>query len=197
MKRRKRSYVFKARGEKVAETRRRIAQATMELHEEVGPRGTTISAIAERAGVERLTVYRHFPDEDTLFAACSGRFVELNPPPEPSVWRSVRNPTERTRHLLGALYGYFTRTQAMLVKLERDAADIPALARVMKPFADYLAAAGDELAEIWQSDDVSVRAVARHCTRFGTWRSLETEGVSDAVKVRLATLWLERLSREP
>ena len=67
----KRRYELKERARRQAETRQRIVDAAVELHTSVGPARTTISAIAERAGVERHTVYAHFPDEPTLFRACS------------------------------------------------------------------------------------------------------------------------------
>ena len=94
----KRRYVLQARGDNVAETRARIVQAIMALHQEVGPRKTTVSAIASRAGVERLTVYRHFKGEAEMFAACSERYLELNPPPDPLAWAVEHDPMRRTRH---------------------------------------------------------------------------------------------------
>ena len=81
--------MLKARAERQANTRARIVEAIMHLHQDVGPRHTTVSAIARRAGVERLTVYRHFNDESEMFAACSHRYLELNPPPQPADWRNL------------------------------------------------------------------------------------------------------------
>src|SRR5690348_4914006 len=112
-----RSYVLKARGEHVAETKARIVEAIMRLHGEVGPRNTTISAIADRAGVERLTVYRHFKDEAAMFAACSHRYLELNPPPDLSAWGDETDPARRTRRGLTALYAFFSRTAPMFEKI--------------------------------------------------------------------------------
>src|SRR5215475_5402705 len=107
MKKATRRYVLKARRERMAETRAGIVEAIMQLHEEVGPRNTTVSAIAARAGVERLTVYRHFRDEAAMFAACSHRYLELNPPPDPSAWAAESDPERRTRRALAALYSFF------------------------------------------------------------------------------------------
>lgn len=169
----------------------------MELHQEIGPLRTSISAIAERAGVERLTVYRHFPDDDALFAGCSGVHAELHPLPEPAVWRGTAEPAERTRLGLGALYGYYARTRSMQSNLERDVDHVAALARILKPFSDYLAHLAEDLASAWHSGDPMTLAVARHATRFATWHSLDREGVSDAAKVTLVTRWLGSVSREP
>src|SRR3954454_8539339 len=100
-----RRYQQRKRAESQAQTRRRIAEAALELHGTVGPARTTISAIAERAGVRRATVYRHFPDERTLFEACSGLFAAANPPPDPARWASIADPEERLRGGACAPYG--------------------------------------------------------------------------------------------
>src|SRR6476620_7794449 len=68
-----RRYELKRRAERQDETRQRIVDATIELHQTIGAAQTTVSEIAKRAGVGRVTVYRHFPDEETLFNACSGQ----------------------------------------------------------------------------------------------------------------------------
>ena len=111
MKKGKRSYVLRERAKRLAETRARIVEAAMALHEELGPRNTTISAIAERAGVQRLTVYRHFPDERRLLVACSSHWLDLHPPPDPADWQGITGPGARTRIAIARLYGYFRRTE--------------------------------------------------------------------------------------
>src|SRR6476646_9149441 len=93
----KRPYTMRRRAELEEETRRRITESAVELHEELGPAQTSISAIADRAGVRRSTVYRHFPDEDALFAACSAHWRAANPPPDPSLWSAIADVDERTR----------------------------------------------------------------------------------------------------
>src|ERR1051326_6037138 len=100
----KRTYRMRRRAELEELTRRRITETTVALHEEVGPARTSISAIAERAGVRRSTVYRHFPDEEALFAACSSHWRAANPPPDPSAWAAIEDPAERTRTALAELY---------------------------------------------------------------------------------------------
>ena len=102
-----RRYRLGERARQQEETRRRIVEATAELHAEVGPAATTISAIAERAGVQRLTVYRHFPEERQLFEACSALSEERHPSPDPAHWTDVADPRERTEAALGALYAYY------------------------------------------------------------------------------------------
>ena len=101
-----RRYELKRGAEQQEATRRSIVEATMGLHESVGPARTTVSAVAERAGVQRLTVYRHFPDERALLAACSGHWVATNPAPDPGPWRKIRDPQERLRRALGEIYAF-------------------------------------------------------------------------------------------
>src|SRR3954462_4827896 len=120
-----RKYELKRRAGRQAETHRRIVEATVALHEEVGPAHTSISAIAERAGVERLTVYRHFPDDASLFAACSHRFTEGHPPPDPETWAEIADPVARLRAALGAFYAFYRDGEGMLTNIERDAPQLP------------------------------------------------------------------------
>src|SRR3954462_3709504 len=108
----KRPYRMKRRAELEEQTRRRITESAVALHEELGPAQTSISAIAERAGVRRSTVYRHFPDEDTLFAACSSHWRAANPPPDRQAWSSIQNPAERTREALAKMYAFYGSTEA-------------------------------------------------------------------------------------
>jgi AcrR family transcriptional regulator len=117
----KRKYELKERARAKEETRMRIVEAAVELHATVGPARTTVSAIAERAGVQRHTFYRHFPDELALMTACSGRYAELVPPPDPEPWADLRDPEERLRHGLRELYAYYEQAEPMLANVVRDA----------------------------------------------------------------------------
>src|SRR6267378_1925698 len=108
-----RKYELKQRAESLSETRARIVSATVELHDSVGPAQTTISAIAQRAGVQRLTVYRHFPDERSLFEACSAHWAAQNPAPDPSTWVAVDDPEERLRIALTEIYAFYRSTEGM------------------------------------------------------------------------------------
>ena len=91
----KRKYELKKRADGVADTHRRITEAAIELHGTVGPSRTSLSAVAKRAGVERRTLYRHFPTEADLFAACSDHYFTANPWPDLSHWRAIRDPHDR------------------------------------------------------------------------------------------------------
>src|SRR3954468_23183799 len=128
---RKRKYELKARAERQAETRRRIVEATVQLHQEVGPAKTTISEVAERAGVQRLTVYNHFPDERSLLGACSAHWIEHNPPPDPTAWAAIDDPDERMRTALSELYGFYEATEDMTGNVQRDAEVMPALREIL------------------------------------------------------------------
>src|SRR3954452_11246413 len=105
----KRTYQQRKRAADVAATRQRITEAAMELHGSVGPARTTVSAVADRAGVQRHTVYRHFPTEDDLFTACSVHWAAMNPWPDPEPWRSIDDPGTRLRTALDAIYRWYER----------------------------------------------------------------------------------------
>src|SRR5688572_3264532 len=116
-----RKYEQRLRAERREETRQRIVEAAVALHEAVGGAGATISAIAERAGVERATVYRHFPDERSLFTACTRHYNAANPPPDPSPWHEIPAPETRLRVALAEIYAYYRRTERMAERAAEDA----------------------------------------------------------------------------
>jgi len=186
---RRRTYTQRRRAEQQSETRRRIVQAVYDLHGEIGPVRTTISAIAERAGVERLTVYRHFADEGEIFAACNAHFLAETPPPHPAAWAGVTEPAARLRAVLLTFYGYYRRTGDRLGLALRDAEGLPALAAVLEPWGRFVESVRDDLQEAWApSDDARPRLTAAigHALRFETWRSLaQVEGLDDAAAADL------------
>ncbi|WP_296814799.1 TetR/AcrR family transcriptional regulator [Brevundimonas sp.] len=188
----KRPYRLRERARAQEETRRRIVEAAMQLHESIGPRATTVSAIAERSGVQRLTVYRHFPDEAAIFQACSSHWSTLNPPPEPGDWADIADPAARFSAAATALYGYFSRAARMLSSLFADLPHVPALMVPMSGFFDYLDGVSADL--IGAFDGVApsghVAPTIRHALRFPTWSDLDAQGLDDAGKVALVSRWL-------
>ena len=124
-----RKYQQKRRAEQQGETRQRIVEAMVALHREVGPARTTVSAIAERAGVERLTVYRHFPDETAMFEACTAHYATEVPGPRSAAWAGIEDPAERLRAALLAFYDYYGRAEEMLVHAVRDVPQAPRAGR--------------------------------------------------------------------
>jgi AcrR family transcriptional regulator len=179
-----RKYTKRRRAEQESETRRRIVEAVYALHGEIGPARTTIKAIAERAGVERLTVYRHFADEGEIFAACGAHLEAKTPPPDPAVWADITEPRARLRAALLAFYDYYRRGEPHFTKARRDAAELPALAAVLAPFDRFLEVVREDLLARWPvSDDVRARLAAAigHALRLEAWRSLaHGEGLADA-----------------
>jgi AcrR family transcriptional regulator len=117
---------MRARQDSVEQTRLQITEATMRLHESIGPAATTVSAIADEAGVTRLTVYRHFPDDSALIVACSGRWRELHPRPDPAAWASISDPVERLRTALAQTYVWARTAAPMMTKIYRDLDAMPA-----------------------------------------------------------------------
>src|SRR5262245_31594220 len=158
----RRRYRKRRRAEQEDETRRRITEATVALHGTVGPARTTVSAIAERAGVQRATVYRHFPDEGALIGACSAHWREANPRPDISGWSTIEDPDARLRSGLAELYGWYDRTEYMLEKITRDAPVMEPLRRQLAGVAVWYAAAADVLAEGRTGDEAVARAAIAH-----------------------------------
>jgi AcrR family transcriptional regulator len=179
MAEKKRKYEMKKRAERQRETRRRIVEATVELHRTRGPANTTISEIAQRAGVNRLTVYNHFPDISDLLRACSRSWTERHPAPDPAPWAGIRDPQERLRTALRELYGFYSRTEPMRANVLRDAETMPALATLLEgSVVPYLETVRDLLAEGWEvSGDGRRRLLAtlKLAIDFHTWRTLERE----------------------
>jgi len=182
----KRAYEQRERARRTAETRQRIVEATVALHEEVGPARTTVAEIARRAGVQRLTVYTHFPEDRDLFAACSRHFMAGHPPPDPTPWTEIADPSERLRRALRDLHTWFESGEAMFANVERDRTVLPALAEVRdRGRAPFDAAVRDILAA-GLGRSKRLRATIGLATSFGAWRQLvRTEGLSprDAVEV--------------
>jgi len=180
----KRPYRMKRRAELEEATRHRITESAMELHGTLGPSRTSISAVAERAGVRRSTVYRHFPDEAALFAACSAHWAAANPTPDLDHWAAIEDPDERLRRSLEELYAYYRRTQGMLDNLVRDESTVPTVKRQFRGFHDYLTAARDTLMAGRRARGRARRrtqAAIGHTVAFTTWRSLAREqGLDDA-----------------
>jgi AcrR family transcriptional regulator len=172
-----RRYELKRRAELQEETRRRIVEAAVDLHRTKGPARTSLSEVARRAGVQRNTLYRHFSDERELFMACSGLYMELNPPPDPIGWLALAEPADRLRRGLTELYAFYERTEDMLASILRDS-EIDPLTREM-----FELRAGGTMMEIRRvlgEPLQSRRAVAALdvAIDFHAWQSLAASGLS-------------------
>jgi AcrR family transcriptional regulator len=183
----KRTYRKSRRADLEGATRQRITESAVTLHEELGPARTTVSAVAERAGVRRSTVYRHFPDDEALFAACSSHFQAANPPPDLGAWAGIEDPAERTATALRELYAFYGRTERMYASLLRDEPLVPIVHRRLGDFYGYLRAMEDSLMagrRLRGRAARRTRAALGHALSFTTWRSLTREqgvGGGDAV----------------
>lgn len=189
-----RPYRMRLRAEYVDATRQRIVEATVRLHTTVGPANASIAAIADEAGVTRLTVYRHFADAEELFSACMAHHAALYPRPHPAGWATNPDLGERARLAIGGLYGWYADHGADLVPIVRDLALWPASAvernqRRQEAFVDTIV--GDA------SGNDRLRAVAGHVAALSTWRSLTVEqGLSTDEAVELAVGWLIAAGKE-
>ena len=181
-----RRYQLKERARRQEETRQRITEATVELHEEVGPSGTAISEIARRAGVQRLTVYKHFPDEPSLLAACNSHWGSLHPPPDPDPWSEIDDPYKRARTALRELYSFYGENERMLSHVVRDAQAMPAVRKELEGgFGRYLAQVAELLAERWKLRGKRRERLAAQLDlvlRFEGWRELSRRTGGDPRK---------------
>jgi len=186
----RRKYELKKRAERLEETRRRITEATIELHRTVGPAATRISEVARRAGVQRVTVYSHFPDEASLFAACSAHWRSLHPAPDPAAWATVADPHERVSIALRALYAWYRETEPMTANVLRDMESLPALRHVIdEGFGRYLGAVRSSLLESFRARGRRrdrVAAAVDAATSFHLWRALAPLGEGEAARIASA-----------
>lgn len=190
-----RTYRKRRRAEQEQLTRLRIIEAAVKLHGSVGPASTTISGIAAEAGVQRATVYRHFPDEASLFAACSAHYWSAHPPPDLGAWSAIADHAERLRVGLGELYGFFEETEAMLEKTSRDAPFVESMAEPAAAFLGYLeAAAATMVAGRPERGNARrrINAAAGHAASFRTWQSLiRDQGLEPAEAVAVMAALVE------
>ena len=198
MRRELRKYEQRRRAEHVAQTRLRITEAAIELHGAVGPARTTLSAVAQRAGVERRTLYRHFAGEADLFDACSTHYFAANPWPELARWRAIRDPRERLRTALDELYAYYELTEPMFSSVLRDAEFVEFARDAIAPLQAYLDDAVEVLLVGWKTRGRRrelLRQAVRHALAFSTWRSLSSGGVVRADAVKLVAALVEAAGR--
>jgi AcrR family transcriptional regulator len=190
----KRKYELKKRADDLAETHLRITEAAIELHGSVGPSRTTMSAVARRAGVERRTLYRHFPSEAELFAACSTHYFATNPWPDLGSWRAIADPQQRLGRALDELYAYYERTEPMFGNVLRDAEIVDFARNAAAPLQAYLEEAAETLLAGRPARGRSRQLLGgalRHAVAFPTWRSLTANGIGRSDAVKLATALVE------
>jgi AcrR family transcriptional regulator len=188
-----RTYTLKRRAEQQAETRLRIVEAAVDLHGSVGPAQTTFSMVADRAGVQRHTLYAHFPDERSLLMACSGLAMERSPPPAAALWRSIADRRERLRTGLSEIYGWYERNAELTACVMRDAEVHPLVKEINAlRFGPTMAAYHDVLGE---NLDAKQRAMLNLALSFHTWRSLVREsGLKQTAAVTAMVHAIERAS---
>jgi AcrR family transcriptional regulator len=191
-----RRYRKRVRAEQEQQTRQAITEAAVKLHGTVGPARTTVSAIAEAAGVQRATVYRHFPDEQSLFQACSGHYMAMHPPPDPSRWVGIADPAERLREALTDVYRWWDETEEMMSRVIRDAPLVESMGaqtRARVAFFDQIAGTLMRGRGLRGKRRARVEAAIRHALALSTWQSLVREqGLTNEEAVELMTGMAER-----
>jgi AcrR family transcriptional regulator len=191
-----RTYRLGRRVDAMTETRQRITEATVQLHGTVGPARTTISSIAELAGVQRQTVYRHFPAEEELFAACSAHYWERHPWPDPASWRSGDSVRARITEALARFYAFYADVEPMLTNVLRDAPVVPYIEKVgLASYAEFLDGIARDLVATCappRDNRKAVAAAVRHALAFSTWQSLVRENrLSRRAAVELMSAMIE------
>ena len=169
-----RTYTLKKRAEQQAETRRRIVEAAVDLHSTIGPAATTFSMVAEKAGVQRHTLYAHFPDELSLSMACSGHVYANDPLPDAEAWRSIADRGERLTTGLRAIYDWYERHASLMACVIRDMEHHTTTRQVMTLRVAPVVAGWHEV--LGAKLTARQRAMLHLALSFHTWRSL----VSDA-----------------
>lgn len=170
-----RAYTQRKRADAQAETRRRIVEAAIALHQDKGIAATSMRDIAEKAGVGTVTVYRHFGSEDEVVAACSGLYMDRNPLPDPEAWRGINDPEARLRRALAETYAYHRRTAPMFDSVLDEVRGGP----VGEAYAAHWRQAASVLRDAWPSpmrEDPALGAALSLMLRFETWRALTVEG---------------------
>jgi len=182
----KRRYELRARAEAQQATRTRIAAAAAQLHEEVGVAKTTVADIARRAGVQRLTVYNHFPDLQTLLPACSAHWLAEHPQPDLEPAFALEDPVQRLRTVLTSLYGWYRENAPMQRRVLGERATVPELDAWMAQTTDRaLAALAARLSADFERSDAP--ALVRLALDFWTWQRLDREGLDDGAAAALMT----------
>jgi AcrR family transcriptional regulator len=185
-----RKYELKARAKRQEETRQRIAEAALSLHTERGPVNTTLSAIADRAGVQRHTVYSHFPDEISIAMACSGLFAERNPVPDAQALRAISSPEERLRSGLAQLYAWYEAGEQLLTHVVRDVETDPVTREVfelrqVRPLRSVREALADGIVRGRGHARARTAAALDLALDFGAWQTLHGSGLGRDQAVEL------------
>lgn len=196
-----RKYTKRARARGEERTRASIVSATVALWTEVGPAATSIAAIARHAGVQRLTVYRHFEDDGTLVVRAWAAFLESTPRPDPAEWASIGSPSKRLRRALRNLYAYYDRAGTVLANVLHDAPRVAALADAVRSHEGWLDGVVATLEAGWSARGGKgaaklPAALLEHAVRLSTWRSLESSGLDHAAAARLIDRAMRGIARK-
>ena len=192
-----RTYTKTKRADKEQDTHQKIIDAALLLYGSVGPAATTISAVATKASVQRLTVYRHFPKEADLMAGALKAWFESSPMPDPADWRDRVNPQDWPIAILSMLYYYYSETSNVWAGLQSDRGKLEDLDNALRPADKHLALIQDDIMRhlpAARRDNALCRAVVRHSVQFSTWQSLTT---SELDTVEIAALMEDWVRHSP
>jgi AcrR family transcriptional regulator len=190
-----RAYNKTKRASKEEETRQRILGGAFELYCSVGPAATTISAVAAKASVQRLTVYRHFPNEADLLCGVIERWADENPMPGPQDWRTDIDAENWPIAILSMLYSYYSETSVLWPGILSDRTKLPELDRLMGQYDQQLETLkADILRHLPEARQRSAlcQSVVSHAVQFTTWHSLSASGLDTAEIAALMEDWVQK-----
>src|SRR4051812_38568983 len=184
-----RKYDMSKRAAATEATRRRIIDATRELHIAQGVAATSWDDIAHQAGVGVGTVYRHFPSLDELIPACGVVSMDIVALPEPTavpaLFEGVRGRRARLERLVREAFAIYERGAPMLDRARQEREFHPVLDETAKAMDASLVALIDAALEPFGAVDDADRHLVRAMIDLSTWRALRAQGFrgDDAAQV--------------
>lgn len=172
-----RKYQLGKRAEIVEDTRRRIIDATFDLHSEKGVLATSMQDVAERADVALRTVYNHYPTIDDLVAGCTKKVISLLAPPSPAIFRGLGGFEERVQRLVRELFAMYERGSVLIEVARCEQGEVAGLADYVANEAALREALVREALRPFGLGSLIIREVAA-LTDFYVWRALTQQSLS-------------------
>lgn len=172
-----RKYELKRRAESVEETRRRIIDATFDLHSEKGVLATSMQDVAERADVALRTVYNHYPTVDDLVAGCAKKVIALLARPTPAIFSGLETYEERVRRLVHELFAMYERGAVMISVARCEQDEVPGLAEYVANEEALRKELVREALRPFRPRSRTVREIVA-LTDFYTWKAFAQQNLS-------------------
>jgi len=169
-----RKYSLGKRAQSVEETRRRIVDATFELHNEKGILSTSMQDVAERADVALRTVYYHYPSINDLVQGCAYKVIALLAPPTPAIFDGLTTVEARVRRLVRELFAMYERGAHQIETARCQQNEVAALAGFVANEAAMREALVREALRPFKVRPRAVREVTA-LTDFYVWKAFKQQ----------------------